>query len=407
MGWIASAFALGSISTILVLEPQQILGGVLPDVLMLLSLVLLQVAVDSVHGRKLVVPRVGANLVILEVVVGICLSHGLLAAPLRPEIMGLVLAIQAGATLITALHVERKVNRAPVALLAFDLLCLMIFHIGHSLQLAFHPALERYLRGSAEEASSAAYLFALLGFSLGFFWLTTELQSVKLEDMAGTDPLTRAANRRNFLLWCQQERERSLRTGAAFSIVLVDIDHFKSINDTFGHAVGDTVICDVVDKMRDAIRGLDILGRWGGEEFIILLRDSGIAAARVVAERIRASVQHMDPSAPTLRYGSQRKITVSLGIASRDGLEDIQDLIARADSALYEAKTSGRNRVQESVVQGERDLQPEAPVETPETPAFAIPQRFRRLDRSTLEASIAAEREPASSAASKGSRPGY
>lgn len=398
LGWIASAFGLGAISTLLVLAPQDIAGGMLPDLLLLLSVVLLQVALDSVYGRKLVVPRVGVNLILLEVVLGICLSHGLIAASLRNVIFALLLAAQTGATVITAIHVERKVNRWPTVLIACDLLCLMLFHVAHSYQLMFHPAFERYLRGSADEVDCAVYLFALLGFSLGFFWLTTEIQAVKLEDMAGTDPLTRAANRRNFLLWCEQERERSLRTGAAFSIVLVDIDHFKSINDTFGHAVGDTVICDVVDKMRDAIRGLDILGRWGGEEFIILLRDSGIGAAHVVAERIRASVQHMDPSAPTLRYGSQRKITVSIGIASRQVDEGIGDLIARADSALYEAKTSGRNRVQASVVQNEDNQQPDAPVVVPETPVFAVPQRFRRIDRSTLEASIAAERETASNA---------
>jgi diguanylate cyclase (GGDEF)-like protein len=124
-----------------------------------------------------------------------------------------------------------------------------------------------------------------------------------------------------------------------FSLVFLDVDFFKTINDGFGHTVGDRVLAAVGRLLRDHVRPSDIVGRYGGEEFVVVLRDAGSDAARRVAERIRQSI-----SGATIA-GLPRRVTVSAGVATRAPHEPMGELIARADLALYAAKSAGRNRV--------------------------------------------------------------
>lgn len=343
MGLVGAAFASGALATLLMIAPPDVLGGILPDLALLVALVLMHVAVLSLAEEPEVIPRLGILLLLLEIVTGLCLSKGFSLPHLRIEILTGLVAVQAGQTALQVLRYARGSSRAPAWFVAIDLMGLSAASVSFGCWLGFSRNSADPLLSMAQGYAIAVLLFAALGFTLGFFWLATVLHATGLEEMAGTDSLTRAYNRRNFLQWCEQERERGERNGVSFSVLIVDIDHFKSINDTFGHAVGDTVICDVVDKMRDAVRGIDVVGRWGGEEFVILLRESSIDSALVVAERVRVSVSVMEPSASALRFGKPRPITVSIGIASHRASEPIADLVARADSALYQAKGAGRN----------------------------------------------------------------
>lgn len=165
----------------------------------------------------------------------------------------------------------------------------------------------------------------------------------KLEYMAATDPLTGVANRRRFIERVEAEIARAKRNGAPFSLLSLDLDHFKAINDSYGHQTGDQVLQRFVKKCLDAIRPYDGVARVGGEEFMVLLPQAALDTARSVGERIRAAIA----GAPFENAdGKPIEVTVSVGISEfgRDG-ETIDAILRKADERLYEAKHQGRNRV--------------------------------------------------------------
>jgi diguanylate cyclase (GGDEF)-like protein/PAS domain S-box-containing protein len=159
---------------------------------------------------------------------------------------------------------------------------------------------------------------------------------------ATTDPLTGIANRRYFMTLFESEFVRAARTGHPLTLLMLDIDHFKLVNDTYGHDVGDLAIKALADICIQSIRQYDTAARIGGEEFLILLPQTALDAALTVAERVRTAVQN---NAITLADGGQLQFTVSVGVAtlSRD-IGTADQLFKRSDLALYEAKESGRNR---------------------------------------------------------------
>ena len=163
------------------------------------------------------------------------------------------------------------------------------------------------------------------------------------ESMAFTDPLTGLYNRRMFLELARKKFNEAKRYHEPFSVVMLDIDHFKKINDTYGHDVGDIALKFLADILKKNIRGSDIVARWGGEEFIILLPKTNLENAFRVAEKIRKLVEMSEIKLPT---GQRLKFTVSLGISTYHGHEDLEELIKEADIALYAAKRKGRNRVE-------------------------------------------------------------
>lgn len=168
--------------------------------------------------------------------------------------------------------------------------------------------------------------------------------AARLEHLAQTDPLTGLPNRRVLVERLAAEVERSKRYGTQVSILLLDIDHFKRVNDGHGHLVGDEVLVGIAQLLRLAVRAVDVVARYGGEEFVVILPETAPEGATTFAERVRERVaEHPfpDPSGRTLR------LTTSIGIATFPGprIDSVEDLVARADEALYRAKAEGRNRV--------------------------------------------------------------
>jgi len=160
------------------------------------------------------------------------------------------------------------------------------------------------------------------------------------EILARIDALTGVLNRRAILNELEREAERATREGSPLGIGMLDIDHFKLVNDTYGHAAGDAVLCEVVRRALGVMRPYDSFGRFGGEEFLVLVPGSGREELKEVLERIRSVIG----SSPIAVDGHELAVTVSLGGATR-GSESADGLIARADDALYNAKEQGRDRV--------------------------------------------------------------
>jgi diguanylate cyclase (GGDEF)-like protein/hemerythrin-like metal-binding protein len=159
-----------------------------------------------------------------------------------------------------------------------------------------------------------------------------------LELLSATDPLTHAWNRAHLDRTVETELSRSVRFRQPLSLVLVDVDHFKQINDGHGHQAGDAVLVELVAVMRQCIRSADVLFRWGGEEFVVLAPSTGHRSAVVLAEKLRAAVERHD-------FPVVGRVTVSAGVAEHLGTENAADWFQRLDSCLYQAKRDGRNRV--------------------------------------------------------------
>lgn len=163
-----------------------------------------------------------------------------------------------------------------------------------------------------------------------------------VQRLAITDPLTGLYNQRHFSTVAEEELRRACRYGRPLSAIMLDIDHFKRANDTYGHTVGDHLLQEVAQSFRQELRRVDVVGRYGGDEFVVLLPENDLAAARQVAERLRKSIARRQIATPK----GSAKVTASLGVAAMDCKETtIEQLLARADQALYVAKERGRNRV--------------------------------------------------------------
>ena len=177
-------------------------------------------------------------------------------------------------------------------------------------------------------------------------WVGTVLEerqmTVDLHRLATSDPLTGVPNRREFMAFAEQHLARALRLDRPMAVLMLDVDNFKNVNDVYGHAMGDEVLIAVASVCRTVLRGGDMLGRMGGEEFAVVLPDASPAVAREVAERLRTTVEAMAVGSD----GDSIRVTMSLGVAVRQaGDTSVDALLRRADAALYRAKATGRNRV--------------------------------------------------------------
>ncbi|HEX2721444.1 MAG TPA: sensor domain-containing diguanylate cyclase [Gemmatimonadaceae bacterium] len=173
---------------------------------------------------------------------------------------------------------------------------------------------------------------------------TTRADNHRLEALAQTDPLTQLLNRRALTVRLVTEMERVRRYNAPLAMLLVDLDHFKLVNDTYGHLAGDDVLFGVATLLQRAVRSVDLVARYGGEEFVIVLPETGKHGAIAFAERIRDKVGAHRFS---IAGGAEIHVTASIGVATYPSpqMESVEDLFRAADAALYRAKGSGRNLV--------------------------------------------------------------
>ena len=190
------------------------------------------------------------------------------------------------------------------------------------------------------------YIFGfavILVTSVGFLLLHKERSEEAAQKLALTDPLTGAFNRRTFMELAEKEIARTRRARGSLSLVMLDLDLFKQINDLNGHLAGDEVLKGVVTVVQNCLRKEDLLVRYGGEEFCILLPGVSINAAELLAERTREGIEQARFSFG----GRELHVTVSIGLAtlSVDGDEGVETMVSRADEALYSAKKAGRNCV--------------------------------------------------------------
>jgi len=163
----------------------------------------------------------------------------------------------------------------------------------------------------------------------------------RIEELVNIDSLTGICNRRRLFEVLTQEKNRYSRAQGPFSVCIMDIDHFKEVNDTYGHQAGDEILRDIACEISQKLRNIDSFGRYGGEEFLMILPQTPMEGAVVKAERVRQQVE-------SLRFpavSQQLRVTISIGVAAYRNLENIDATLARADQRLYDAKNSGRNRV--------------------------------------------------------------
>lgn len=184
----------------------------------------------------------------------------------------------------------------------------------------------------------AAYILAMLVLSIGLVLMATDRLRGELEYLATHDTLTAVLNRRALIEAAEEELARCRRNGQTLAVLAIDLDHFKTVNDEHGHLVGDRVLRGFVQRAADSLRRPDRIGRYGGEEFVVLLPETTLEPARIVAERIRERAREPHGLPPC---------TVSIGVAvSRHDETDFDSLLHRADQAMYRAKAQGRNRVE-------------------------------------------------------------
>ena len=184
---------------------------------------------------------------------------------------------------------------------------------------------------------SAAYALVAIGFLAS---VVIEYQQ-HLSNLATQDPLTRLLNRRGLDDALQVSRAQAARRSLPTSAIMVDIDHFKQVNDSFGHEIGDQVLRQVADTITRLCRSSDVIARTGGEEFLLVLPETDLDSARILAERIREAIGERPLLVDSQRIG----ITVSLGVSSVVGDLNLDELSLEADRAMYLAKRGGRNRV--------------------------------------------------------------
>lgn len=241
-------------------------------------------------------------------------------------------------------RVERLVMRRALMVAFLVLACFVLVRAG--LTLRGPPAEDRMLVGQLALVTFFVNMLIGMTWNLGLLMMVNEQLEARLRWTADRDGLTNLLNRRGFQEWSQRVLQRARRDGAPVSLLVMDLDHFKTINDQYGHDIGDDVLCVFSNIAQQALRPTDILARHGGEEFCALLPNASEDEALAVAERLRCDFA----KTPIPFEGQVFSATVSIGAVGIGADEDIGQALRRADAALYQAKTNGRDRVETQAI---------------------------------------------------------
>ena len=260
------------------------------------------------------------------------------------------LSLGAAALILMLIYQLLQTRKTPLRfsadLMLISFLIYGIFLMGRTVSIALDPPQDAF---SNTPIQSATYL---LLFVISFFWSTGFILMVSqrlrndLVEFATIDGLTRISNRRATQAFLEKELSRAQRYYSEFSVLLIDIDNFKQVNDRWGHAVGDYVLVKTAGIFQSMVRKHDWVGRWGGEEFLIIL--PGPCDAVFVAERIRREIADSEYSSGTASFG----ITISIGIAGAKPTDQLDRILKTADKALYQAKQT-KNTVSAAVIEGQ------------------------------------------------------
>ena len=356
LGWLGGAFAAGAAgaATIAFGSDRMTDGSVLAaDTLILLGLVLLTTCILQLTANISIFPQFGFLLLLFHSLAFAVFHHIHRVQPLSVISLGIFAAASALQTVVILKQTIKPGVRASAWFTIVILSIFAAFNVFRSVTiLLLGPSQDPNAPNPYQLLSAIVFLGTALGIGFAVFWMASSQIRVTLEQMANTDPLTGVHNRRSFLADCEKEILRSSRSGLPFSLIMIDIDHFKPINDRFGHSMGDAVLRKVVETLCDEVRNIDIVGRWGGEEFVALLPEADTEAAFAVAQRLRSRVELLNLTRPPSRIESAIspntpiRVTISLGIATYLGATDcIESLLKRCDRAVYKAKAAGRNCV--------------------------------------------------------------
>lgn len=353
LGWLGGTFAAGAIGATIFAARANVSADafvLLADTLILLAYVLLHVSFLELTESASLLPRLGLYLLAAQAAAYPVFRYLHDIRQMSVVTLGVLVAIQA---FQSALFLKKTVKDGMEAPIWFSVILLAgfaAFNLFRSVVvLVLGTPSDPHLPNPLEAISAVVFLGVGLGLGFGVFWMTSAQIRIALEGLANTDPLTGIYNRRIFTSLCEKELSRSSRTGEPFSLIVFDLDHFKKINDRYGHATGDAVLCAVVEKLRNSVRNIDTVGRWGGEEFVGLLPGADSHVALLVAQRLRRNVEALtieNLQAKHILVGDEIGITISIGVATYRGPGDsIDDLIHRCDTAMYQAKAEGRNRI--------------------------------------------------------------
>ncbi len=302
---------------------------------------LLHQALADLLERDLRVRRLGLGLAVF--LAGAFYLYGCHTDQLQVRIVIVcaVVAIQAGASLILVLGHEDEALRYQLRSVGSLLLAVLVFQVGRAIiTLVWSPGSD-FLQPNQLHAFMG-FLYCILALAIvgAIIWLGVSLQQRELERLANTDALTGLLNRRAFDRIVKQELAGAMLEPESVCLVLLDLDYFKSINDTHGHQVGDEVIRQVGRLLGACTRSTDYVARYGGEEFAMLLTRINRPRAEAAAERLRCAISSISGLPEEIHT------TASFGIAMNRAGENLHSFFARSDEALYLSKRSGRNRVQ-------------------------------------------------------------
>lgn len=315
---------------------------VLANTVLSLTFALMLAAVTEFHGRPL--PR-------LQMFLPVVASGVLIAAFLdyyhgRVLTSSFMLTIQIGLILWALWRPEPPRPARGAVLISLALGTQGFILLVRGIWYALNAPPEGGITGNSFAQSITflvAFIVVLLA-SLGFILMTKDRAEAISRDLANNDMLTGIPNRRLLQQTLRRDADRAMREHAAYAVLMVDIDHFKAVNDTHGHLAGDAVLRHVAHLLQARLRGQDMVGRWGGEEFLVLLPSTTREGAERLAQTLRANVS----DAPCHHDGVTLPVTVSIGVCA-DTLQPgdrARLLVDAADKALYAAKANGRNRVE-------------------------------------------------------------
>lgn len=314
---------------------------VLANTLLAVAFALLLAAVSEFHGRPPQRLPVLLPIAVTAVLLVIFQGHH----QMRRLVISSLLVVQIGLILWALWHPVPPRQRRGALLMSAALGIEGVLLLGRGIWYAVHAAAPQgLLRNGLGQSLTFLISFTVVQLAtLGFILMTKDRAEAVNHELANYDMLTGIANRRLLQQTLRRDAERAMREHASYAVLMVDIDHFKAVNDTHGHLAGDAVLRHVAHLLQARVRGQDMVGRWGGEEFLVLLPATPLEGARQLAEAVRASVC----DAPSHYDGTPLPVTISIGICA-DVLQPgdrARLLVDAADKALYAAKANGRNRI--------------------------------------------------------------